>query len=84
MNSTKSLTGHCLGAAAAIEAIVCIKACLTGKVHPTLNLDNPDPCIEGIDCCADGAKEWQGSIALSNSFGFGGHNSCVVFKRWQG
>lgn len=84
MNGTKSLTGHCLGAAAAIEAIVCVKACVEGRVHPTLNLDNPDPCIEGIDCCADGAKTWSGSIALSNSFGFGGHNSCVAFKRWKG
>jgi len=83
MNGTKSLIGHCLGAAAAIEAIVCVKACMTGKAHPTLNVDNPDPCIEGIECCRDGVKEWSGDLALSNSFGFGGHNSCVVFRRWK-
>lgn len=83
MNGTKSLIGHCLGAAAAIEAVVCVKACLTGKVHPTLNVDHPDPCIEGIECCRDGAKEWEGELAISNSFGFGGHNSCVVFRRWE-
>lgn len=83
MNGTKSLIGHCLGAAAAIEAVACVKACMTGKAHPTLNIDNPDPCIEGIECCRDGAKEWSGELALSNSFGFGGHNSCVVFRRWN-
>ncbi len=87
MNATKSMTGHCLGAAAAIEAIVTVKACMTGRVHPTLNCENPDPCVEGINCCTDpsavGGLEWQGDLALSNSFGFGGHNSCVIFRRWK-
>ncbi len=82
MNSTKSMTGHCLGAAAAIEAIATIQALRTGKLHPTINLDNPDPCVEGIDCVAGAAQDWDGDTALSNSFGFGGHNSCVVFRKW--
>jgi 3-oxoacyl-[acyl-carrier-protein] synthase II len=82
MNSTKSMIGHCLGAAASIEAVAVVQALRTKKLHPTINLENPDPCIDGINCCPKGQESLEGDIALSNSFGFGGHNSCMIFRRW--
>lgn len=83
MNATKSLTGHCLGAAGGVEAIVLVKAILTRKLHPTLNLDDPEPGLGDIDPVAHVAKEHQVNVALSNSFGFGGHNSTVVFAPFK-
>ncbi|HSW86039.1 MAG TPA: beta-ketoacyl-ACP synthase II [Rhabdochlamydiaceae bacterium] len=83
INATKSLIGHCLGAAGGIEAIATIKAILTGMLHPTINLDDPEPGIEGIDVVANQAKPHKITAALSNSFGFGGHNSSLIFAPYR-
>ena len=80
LSSTKSATGHLLGAAGAIEAIYSIKAVTTGIIPPTLNLDNPSPEVSGIDLVPHKAKEKKIKVALSNSFGFGGTNACLIFK----
>lgn len=84
VNSTKSMIGHCLGAAGGLEAVATIQAILTGKLHPTINIDNLEPAVEGIDVLADGPKSHSVQIALSNSFGFGGHNSTIVFAPYKG
>jgi 3-oxoacyl-[acyl-carrier-protein] synthase II len=83
MNATKSMTGHCLGAAGGIEAIVTIKAIQTGMLHPTINLFDPEPALGQIDVVAGKAKAHQVEVAISNSFGFGGHNSTVVFAPYR-
>lgn len=83
MNATKSMVGHCLGAAGGIEAIATIMAIQTGKLHPTINLDDPEPGIEGIDVVAGHAKEHHIDAAISNSFGFGGHNCSVIFAPYR-
>jgi 3-oxoacyl-[acyl-carrier-protein] synthase II len=80
MSSTKSSTGHLLGAAGAIEAIYSIKAVTDGIIPPTLNLENPSEGVEGIDLVPLKAKEKKIKVALSNSFGFGGTNACLIFK----
>jgi len=80
INSSKSMTGHMLGAASGMEAIVVIKSLIEQKLHQTLNLENQDPEIP-FDCCAKGTVEHKFEYALSNSFGFGGHNSVLVFGR---
>ncbi len=80
MSSTKSSTGHLLGAAGAIEAIFSIKAVTDGIIPPTLNLENPSEGVEGIDLVPLVAKEKKINVALSNSFGFGGTNACLIFK----
>jgi 3-oxoacyl-[acyl-carrier-protein] synthase II len=80
MSSTKSATGHLLGAAGAIEAIYSIKAVTDGLIPPTLNLDNPSEGLEGMDLVPHKAREKKISVALSNSFGFGGTNACLIFK----
>lgn len=82
MNATKSMTGHCLGAAGGIEAIATIKAITTGKLHPTINLDDPID-LGGIDPVAHKAQSHKIDVAISNSFGFGGHNSTVVFAPYK-
>lgn len=79
MNATKSMTGHCLGAAGGIEAIAVVKAIETGVLHPTINLNTPEPELEGIDVVPNVAKPHKVVGALSNSFGFGGHNSALIF-----
>jgi 3-oxoacyl-[acyl-carrier-protein] synthase II len=83
MNGTKSMTGHCLGAAGGIEAIATIMAIKTGKLHPTINLDDPEPGLGDIDPVAHTLQEHAVRVALSNSFGFGGHNSTVVFSPFR-
>ncbi len=81
INSTKSMVGHMLGAAAGIEALVCIKTIETGWLHPTLNLTNPDPDCD-LDYVPQQAQKCEVNAALSNSLGFGGHNSSVIIKRY--
>ena len=76
MNATKSMTGHLLGAAGAIEAIACIKAIQEGEIHPTLNLEDPEPDL-GFDV-PKVAEKLHVHAALSNSFGFGGHNASII------
>ncbi len=82
VSSTKSMTGHLMGAAGAVEAIVCVKSLETGWVHPTINYENPDPACD-LDYVPNEPRELQPQVALSNSFGFGGHNICVLFRRWE-
>ena len=82
MNATKSMIGHCLGAAGGLEAIASIKAIQTGKLHPTINLDNPELGLE-MDVVPNVAVEHEVKAALSNSFGFGGHNASVIFARYN-
>jgi 3-oxoacyl-[acyl-carrier-protein] synthase II len=79
MNATKSMIGHCLGAAGGIEAIAVIKAISTGMLHPTINLVDPEEGLEDIDLVPNHAKPHKIQVALSNSFGFGGHNSSLLF-----
>lgn len=83
MNATKSMTGHCLGAAGGIEAIVTVEAIKRGKLHPTLNLENPESGLREIDVVREKAQAHTVTAALSNSFGFGGHNSTVVFGPYK-
>ncbi len=82
VNSTKSMTGHLLGAAGAIEAIVMAMAIETGKIHPTINLTNPDPELD-LDYVKEGARDLKVNYALSNSFGFGGHNATILVRRYE-
>ena len=79
ISSTKSMTGHTLGAAGAIESIFCIKAIKEGIIPPTINLDNPDPLCD-LNYTPLVSNEKKVSVAMNNSFGFGGTNSTLVFK----
>ena len=83
ISSTKSMIGHALGAAGALEAVACVKTILTGQIHPTINYENPDPACD-LDYVANEARHQPVDTALSNSFGFGGQNACVVFRRFEG
>lgn len=80
VNSTKSMTGHMLGAASAVEGIVTVQSILNQKVHATKNVFEKDPRIL-LDVCDKGASNHNIKYAMSNSFGFGGHNSVVVFAK---
>ena len=80
ISSTKSMTGHTLGAAGAIESIFCIKAINNGIIPPTINLDNPDPLCD-LNYTPLVSIEKDVTIAMNNSFGFGGTNSTLVFKK---
>jgi 3-oxoacyl-[acyl-carrier-protein] synthase II len=84
VSSSKSMTGHLLGAAGAIEAAVCCLAIEHSTIPPTINLDNPDPDCD-LDYCPNVArKNYPINVALSNSFGFGGHNASLLFKKVTG
>lgn len=80
VSSTKSMTGHMLGAAGAIEAIVCLKVLETGIVPPTINLNEPDPKCD-LNYVPNRCVEAQIDLCLSNSLGFGGHNACLAFRK---
>ena len=80
ISSTKSMTGHMLGAAGAIEAIVCLKVLETGIVPPTINLREPDPKCD-LNYVPNDAVNAQIDLCLSNSLGFGGHNACLAFRK---
>ncbi|KAF5944791.1 hypothetical protein HYC85_018868 [Camellia sinensis] len=82
MNSTKSMIGHCLGAAGGLEAIASVKAINTGWLHPTINQFNLEPSVE-FDTVANKKQQHEVNVAISNSFGFGGHNSVVVFSGFK-
>jgi 3-oxoacyl-[acyl-carrier-protein] synthase II len=81
ISSTKSMTGHLLGAAGGLEALVSALAVKHGVLPPTINLDNPDPQADGFDLVPHVAKQKKVNLALSNSFGFGGTNVALVLKR---
>jgi 3-oxoacyl-[acyl-carrier-protein] synthase II len=83
VSSTKGATGHTLGAAGAVEAIFTIFALQRGLLPPTINYETPDPSCD-LDYIPNDARPTEIEIGVSNSFGFGGHNACVVFRRWDG
>ena len=80
VSSTKSMTGHLLGAAGAIESVACVLALHHGVLPPTINYDTPDPACD-LDCVPNQARETRIDVALNNSFGFGGHNVALLFGR---
>ncbi|KRW83176.1 beta-ketoacyl-ACP synthase II [Marinobacter sp. P4B1] len=83
MSSTKSMTGHLLGAAGAVEAIFSVLALREGILPPTINLDNPDEGCD-LDFVANQSRQSDARVALSNSFGFGGTNGTLIFRRYEG
>jgi 3-oxoacyl-[acyl-carrier-protein] synthase II len=83
VSSTKGATGHCLGASGAIEAILSIFACQRNAVPPTINYETPDPECD-LDYVPNEAREVEVNVALSNNFGFGGHNACLIFRKFTG
>lgn len=82
ISSTKSMVGHLLGAAGAVESIVCIQTILTGIIHPTINYEFPDPECD-LDYVPNVPRRADVRIALSNSLGFGGHNVTLIFGRYE-
>ena len=82
VSSTKSMTGHLLGAAGGVEAVVSVLSIDKRHVPPTINLDNPDPECD-LDYVPHKARELDVKMSLSNSFGFGGTNACLLFKKIQ-
>jgi len=83
VTANKSMLGHTLGAAGAVEAIVTVQALRNGVVPPTINLDDADDAAAGLDLTPKVARERHMRVALSNSFGFGGQNTALVFRRWD-
>jgi 3-oxoacyl-[acyl-carrier-protein] synthase II len=81
VSSTKSMTGHLLGGSGGIEAVATVKAIAEGQVPPTINLDNPDPECD-LDYVPHQSRALAVDVALSNSFGFGGHNVTLAFKKY--
>jgi 3-oxoacyl-[acyl-carrier-protein] synthase II len=84
ITSNKSMLGHSLGAAGAIEAIVTILSIREGCVPPTINLDDPDDAGEGLNLTPNKAQQHDIRTAMSNSFGFGGQNTTLILRRWEG
>ncbi|RLC69419.1 MAG: beta-ketoacyl-[acyl-carrier-protein] synthase II [Chloroflexi bacterium] len=82
VSSTKSMMGHLMGAAGAVEAVACIKSLETGWAPPTINYEHPDPECD-LDYVPNEARKVNPQVALSNSFGFGGHNGCLILRRWE-
>ena len=80
VSSTKSMTGHMLGAAGAIEAMACLLALNKGIIPPTINLNEPDPSCD-LNYVPNTAQKAEIDLALSNSLGFGGHNACLAFRK---
>jgi len=82
ISSTKSMVGHLLGGVGGVEAIACVKTINDGVIHPTINYEHPDPSCD-LDYVPNVAKKKEVKVALSNSFGFGGQNACLVFKKFE-
>ena len=83
VSSTKSMTGHMMGATGALEAIFCVQAIRTSTLPPTINYHTPDPACD-LDCVPNTAREARVDSAISNAFGFGGHNAVLAIKRFTG
>ena len=84
ISSTKTMTGHLLGAAGAIEAIACVKAIEKNIIPPTINFESEDENIDyNLNLTLNKAQKRDAKIGMSNTFGFGGHNACVLFKKWD-
>uniref|UniRef100_A0A8F9R570 3-oxoacyl-[acyl-carrier-protein] synthase I, chloroplastic n=1 Tax=Delphinium ajacis TaxID=37494 RepID=A0A8F9R570_DELAJ len=83
VNSTKSMIGHLLGASGGVEAVATIQAIKTGWIHPNINLENPDEAVDTKVLAGPKKERLDIKVALSNSFGFGGHNSCILFAPYQ-
>ena len=82
MGSTKSMTGHLLGAAGGVEAVICTLVCREGVIPPTINFSTPDPACD-LNYAHSGLIEREVRVAATNSFGFGGHNVCLTVQRWD-
>uniref|UniRef100_A0A7C4Y979 3-oxoacyl-[acyl-carrier-protein] synthase 2 n=1 Tax=candidate division WOR-3 bacterium TaxID=2052148 RepID=A0A7C4Y979_UNCW3 len=82
ISSTKSMTGHLLGAASAVEAVATVLSIYNNYVHPTINYENPDPECD-LDYVPNKGRDMEVNAAISNSFGFGGHNVAIVFKKYK-
>ncbi|MDP2953469.1 MAG: beta-ketoacyl-ACP synthase II [Chloroflexota bacterium] len=82
VSSTKSMIGHLLGAAGGVEAVACVKTITEGVIHPTINYEYPDPNCD-LDYVPNKARAQKVNVALSNSFGFGGQNACIIFKKFE-
>ena len=82
ISSTKSMIGHSLGASGSLEASACVSTITSGKIHPTINYETPDPDCD-LDYVPNVAREQDVGIALSNAFGFGGQNACLVFRKFD-
>jgi 3-oxoacyl-[acyl-carrier-protein] synthase II len=82
ISSTKSMVGHSLGAAGALEAVACIKTITDGMIHPTINYEVPDPACD-LDYVPNKARKSNVEVVLSNAFGFGGQNACLVFRKYE-
>ena len=83
VSSTKSMTGHLLGAAGAVEAVATVLCMQNGFIHPTINYETPDPECD-LDYVPNIARQQQITCALSNSLGFGGHNGVIIIKKYVG
>ena len=83
ISSTKSMIGHSLGAAGALEAVPCVRSITDGIIHPTINYEFPDPRCD-LDYVPNEARRKDVRVVLSNAFGFGGQNACLVFKKYEG
>jgi len=82
ISATKSMIGHSFGAAGAVESIAAVQSIQTGMIHPTINLEHPDPECD-LDYVPNGPRKADVGVVLKNSFGFGGQNACLVFKRFE-
>jgi len=82
ISSTKSMIGHAMGASGAIEAVAVVKSIQTGKIHPTINLEDPDPGCD-LDYVPNHSRICDVNLAITNSFGFGGQNASLIFKKFH-
>ena len=83
ISSTKGMIGHALGASGALEAVAGVKTITDRRIHPTVNQESPDPDCD-LDYVPNESRTADVDVVLSNAFGFGGQNACLVFRRWEG